>query len=64
LDAKLYIQGEDVLKIMNVFLDKNMMTNNLLSSFIEKITADEGMFTYEIFKELSIIFSTKVLDDS
>ena len=64
MKVELYVSSEDIIKILNVFLEAKQMHSTLLGAIFDKIKDDQQSFSYEIFKELSIIFAAKVEEPS
>jgi hypothetical protein len=56
----LFLQAEDIVKVLNVFLKHKQLHGGLKDSVIELIDTNRKDYTYEILAELSIIYATQM----
>lgn len=56
---ELYIQTDDIIKIMTLLLDHNQMTDDLKQSIINYFDSNLSSFNYEILAELAVLHAAK-----
>ena len=59
-DRELYLDGEDLIKIANSFLDQKIMNPELKNTLCDHIEEKVNDLSYEITAELAVIYASKM----